>query len=506
MATSPIAFGRFVLDPDRGTLHRDGTPVAVGQRGLVLLRVLLEAGGAVVSKETLIEAAWPNTSIEDSNLTVQVATLRKILGEQSDGEEWIRTVPRVGYRLVPPRSSGRDAASTPKRVAAESKPSVAVLPFRNMSSDPDQDYFAEGLSADLITDLSKVPGLLVIARNSSFAYKGQPLDLRRFAEELGVRYVVDGSVRRAEARVRINAELVDAADNAHLWADRFDRELADVFALQDEIVGKIVGALSGVLPTGGHIARRRATNLAAYDYFSRGRALMFESLEGNRSARPLLERAIALDPGFAEAHACLAVNHVTAWAFWGGAMEDHKSVALSAAEKAVSLDPDNADAHATLAYVEMYNGRAALAGSELQTALAIDPNSADAWLYSGELKTHQGEAATAIADIEKAFRLNPFPPGWYYWILGYAQYAAGLYGDAVAALGHESTRRSGSRRLLAASLAQVGRIDEARFEAQQFLSANPDFSMRRWATAQPFRDDADREHFLDGYRKAGLPA
>jgi TolB-like protein/Tfp pilus assembly protein PilF len=385
------------------------------------------------------------------------------------------------------------------------KTSIAVLPFNNMSSDPEQEFFADGLSEDLITDLSKVAGLLVIARNSSFAYKGRPLDVRQIAKELGVRYVVEGSVRRAASALRINAQLIDATDNSHLWADRFDRDLRDIFSLQDEIVARIVNALAVVLPARHPMASRRATSLEAYDLFAHGRVLVTRLAEGNRAARPLLERAIELDPGFAEAHAWLAVSHHFAWAYWGETMEPHRSLARTIAQRAVSLDANNAVAHGILGDVLIYDHKPDEGAAELEVALRINPSHADALTFLGQLKAFEGDADAGIDLIQRALRLNPYPPGWYYWLLGLAQYAASRYADAIETLRHEATHRMGSQRILAASLAQVGRLEEARAEAQQFLAANPHFSMEYWGRTQPFRHDADREHFIDGYTKAGLP-
>jgi TolB-like protein/Tfp pilus assembly protein PilF len=382
---------------------------------------------------------------------------------------------------------------------------IAVLPFTNMSSDPEQEYFADGLAEDLITDLSKIPGLLVIARNSSFTYKGRPVDIRSVARELSVRYVIEGSVRRAATRIRINAQLIDASDNSHLWADRFDRDLADIFVLQDEVVGRIVEALADALPSARRLASRRATNLDAYDLFVRGRVLVTQSVEGNRTARPLLERAVEIDPGFAEAHAWLAMSHHFAWAYWGEATERHPVLALAAAQRAVSLDPEDAVAHAILADVLIFAGRAEEGAAELAAALRINPNHADAWTFLGQLRAFEGSAVEGIDYLRKALRLNPYPPGWYYWLLGLAQYAAGRYEDAADTLRHEATRGMGSQRILAAALAQLGRLEEAKAEAGQFLASHPHFSMQHWADTQPFRHETDRQHFIDGYVKAGLP-
>jgi TolB-like protein/Tfp pilus assembly protein PilF len=400
---------------------------------------------------------------------------------------------------TPPAAQSAAPAAEPARAT------IAVLPFDNLSADPEQEYFADGLAEDLITDLSNVPGLFVISRHSAFAYKGKSIDIRSVAKDLGVRFVVEGSVRRAAARIRINVQLIDAEDGTHLWADRFDRDLADIFVLQDEVVGRIVNALADLLPSAQAIARQRTTNLEAYDLIVRGRVLVTQSLESNRAARPLLERSIELDPSFADAHAWLAMSHLCSWAYWGEAMEPGRSLALAAAQRAVSLDPENASAHAILGYVLLFGGKPDAGAAELATALGINPNHADAWAFLGELKAFEGNAVEGIEHFRKAFRLNPYPPGWYYWLLGLVEYAAGQYETAVETLRHESTHRLGSQRILAASLAQLGRMEEAKAEAAQFLAAHPHFSIQHWGNTQPFQREADRQHFIDGYLKAGLP-
>lgn len=357
---APLVFGPFVLRETSGTLHRHGTRVDVGRRALALLRMLLRADGQPVSKSDLMDGAWPNTSIEESNLTVQIAALRRTLGRSPDGGEWIVTVPGVGYRFAPsPLVSDDGPAKRPLNVQPETqehKASIAVLAFTNMSSDPEQEYFADGLSEDLITDLSKVPGLMVIARNSSFAYKGKPLDMRRIAQELGVRYVVEGSVRRAAERVRITAQLIDTMAHAHVWADRFDRDLSDVFALQDEVVAKIVSALAPVLPSSRPVFGQRAKDLEAYDLFVRGRVLSMISADGNRAARPLLEQSVAIEPDFVDALAWLAMNYHFGWLYWQEPEEPSRSLGRRMAKKASDLEAGNADARWILGYVKAYDG------------------------------------------------------------------------------------------------------------------------------------------------------
>jgi TolB-like protein len=403
---------------------------------------------------------------------------------------------RVSDTAPPPVSNFKATTDTP---------SIAVLPFVNMSGDPEQAYFADGLAEDLITDLSKVPGLLVIARNSSFGYKGRSVDIRSIASELGVRYVVEGSVRRASARVRINAQLIDATTGSHLWAERYDRDLADIFVVQDEVVGKIVSGLAGALPSAGSLPKRRATNLQAYDFFVRGRSLATLSLQDTRAARLLLRKAIELDPSFAEAHAWLALTHLFSYAFYGEPVEEHRMQTRSAARQAISLDPQNADAHIILGYLRAYDGELVEGVAELEMGLRINPNHAEGWNLLADLRVFEGRAAEGIDCARNSFRLNPQPPGDYYWRLGWAQYAAGRYADAIETLRHGSVGGPGVRRILAAALAQLGRTAEAREEARNFLLEYPHFSSKQWGSTQPFRNEADRQHFVDGYVKAGLP-
>jgi TolB-like protein/Tfp pilus assembly protein PilF len=387
---------------------------------------------------------------------------------------------------------------------AMDKPSIAVLSFVNMRSDPEQDYFADGLAEDLITDLSKVPGLIVTARHSAFAYKGKSIDIRTIARELGVRYVVEGSVRRAANRVRINVQLIDAGGGDHLWAERFDRDLADIFTLQDEVVGRIVSALSDALPSVRPVSPSRPANIEAYDLFVRGRLLSARSLEGNRAALALLARSIEIDPNFAEAHAWLATCHYWAWAHFGEAQQEHRILARAAAEKAVALDARNASAHTMLGYILLFDSKLDESAAEFATALRVNPNHADAWMYMADLRVTEGRAAEAFDCVNSALRLNPHPPDIYFWMLGYVLYALGRYEDAIKTL-RQQTPASVPQRTLAASLAQLGRFAEAKEEARIFMAMSPGFSIQRWADAIPFRREADRQHFIDGYLKAGLP-
>ncbi|MCO5151511.1 MULTISPECIES: winged helix-turn-helix domain-containing tetratricopeptide repeat protein [unclassified Shinella] len=501
MQGARFAFGPFVLDSGAGTLLRNDDPVAVGHRGLKLLAALVGRPGEILGKAELMDAAWPGTAVEEGNLTVQIAQLRKLLGPAEGGGEWISTVPRVGYRFtgaIAPHRMDRVPRPLPDR------PSIAVLPFVNVSSDPQQESFSDGLTEDLITDLSRMPGLFVIARNSVFAYKGRAADVRAIAEDLGVRYLLQGSARHAGGRVRINAQLVDALHGDHLWADRFDRSLDDIFAVQDEVAGKIVEALLGRLRAPP--PRNRPKSLEAYDLCVRARKLIDDSPQTAREAHLMLTRAVALDPHYAEAYRWLAMNHWMGWVHWGEPEEPARGLALALAEKAVAIDPNDAGCRWVLANLLAYERRFDEADAEFDRAIALDPNEADTFATRSDILVLAGRVEEGLEQIRKAFRLNPYPASWYYLTLGQAQYAAGAYEAAVETLIRDETYRTGSRRFLAASLAQLGRLDEARAEVALFLIANPHFSTSQWAETEPFRDAATRAHFVEGYRRAGLPA
>jgi TolB-like protein len=408
------------------------------------------------------------------------------------------TIPVRAYR------NGRGSMELPPPARSE-RASIAVLPFTNMSSDAEQEYFADGISEDLITDLSKIVGLLVIARNSTFAYKRKAVDIRQVARELGVAYVVEGSVRRAASRVRITVQLINATDGSHVWAERYDRNLEDVFVVQDEVVGKIVRALADLLQSASVPIRRRAPKIAAYDLFVKGRALSMNAAEANRLARPLLEKACRTDPEFADAHAWLAMNLHYGWMYCHE--EDSRERAFELAKRAVSLDPANADAHVVLGYLEIFDTTPDLDGGREQftTALKLNHNHADAWIFLADLETLEGRTEEALHAARTAFRLNPRPPSYYFWLFSWALYAARRYEDVIEMVGRDPARSLGSQRLLAGALAQLGRLDEAREVGCEFMRQTPNFTIGRWVKTLPVRNPSQLDHFIEGYRKAGLP-
>ncbi|MER8823115.1 MULTISPECIES: winged helix-turn-helix domain-containing protein [unclassified Mesorhizobium] len=310
-----LAFGPFRLDTDAGILFHGVEPTSLGQRALALLALLVERAGAPVPKAVLIEAAWPGHAIEDSNLTVQIAAVRRLFEELAAGACWIETLPRRGYRYVGPAVTAGNRDPTPGGAATATltlpdKPSVAVLPFSNLSGDPEQDYFADGMVDDIITGLARIKWLLVIARNSTFTYKGRAVDVKQIGRELGVRYVLEGSVRRACGHVRMSGQMIDASTGAHVWAERYDRSSDDIFGLQDAIAMSAIGAIAPSLRRAEieRVKRRRSDNLDAYDLVLRAQLDVDSGMpERVRRALVLLERAIELDPAYAQGMPSLAV-------------------------------------------------------------------------------------------------------------------------------------------------------------------------------------------------------
>ena len=394
----------------------------------------------------------------------------------------------------------------PRPLPLPTQHSIAVLPFVNMSADPEYEFFVDGLTEDLITDLSRHPGLFVIARNSTFAYKGKPMDMRRIARELGVRYLLEGSARRAGGRLRINVQLIDSIGGGHLWAERFDRQLEDIFDLQDEVTARIREALVGQLVAPP--ARKRTHSVAAYDLCVRGRALFDFALGSQgamREAMLLLESAIDIDPNFAEPYRCLAETRALAWIGCGIPVDTRRGTVLEIAERAVVLDPADSNAYSTFAFVLEISGQWDASRRAHHRALELGPSNATALMAYAEFLNFAGRPGDAEVHMRRALRLNPNPPAWYYTDFGKVQYSLRQYSEAAKTLRHPATYRTGSRRYLAASLAQAGLIDEARQEAALFMANNPTFTIAHWVGSMQFQDTPTLAHFVEGFRKAGLP-
>ncbi len=392
------------------------------------------------------------------------------------------------------------------------KPSIAVLPFANLSGDPEQEYFADGLTDDLITDLSKISGLFVIARNSVFAYKGRPVKVQRVAEELGVRYVLEGSVRRAGNRVRINAQLIDATTGRHVWAERFDRELKDIFAVQDEVIGKIVSMLEVELTERDREARaaaRGTDDLEAYDQFLRGMELRSRfTWKDTLAARDMFLKAVELDPRFARAYVALGNLSFEAWRIWGEPRETNLEKAIEYARRAAAIDDRQAEVHVLLALSYHFLGRSEQAETEAQKALALGIGDADALASLGDYLRLTGRPREAIELFRQSMRLNPYFPAWQLAWLGHAYFMTGQYDRAIETL-KRGIRRDATyiafHLFLAASYAASGREAEAKAAAKEVLKLNPNFTLSAYAGFIGHRDKADLDRDLLWMRAAGLP-
>jgi TolB-like protein len=400
----------------------------------------------------------------------------------------------------------------------QDKPSIAVLPFENMSGDAEQEYFADGITEDIITELARFRSLLVIARNSSFTYKGRSCKVQDVAADLNVRYLVEGSVRKAGDRVRVTAQLIDAASGNHLWADRYDRELVDIFALQDEITQTIVSILPGRLEDAdAERARRKQTkNMTAYDHVLLGlmRFRRFTRAE-NVVAREEFRKAIELDPLYAQAHGLLAATDV--WDVFADWQNKPLDEAFEAAQRALSLDEYDSLPHAVLGYIFFQRRQDEEAEAEFQRAVALNPNDADAFAFRANVLVYFGRWEEALELIGDAKRLNPIPPSWYFWFEGLALYSGRDYEAAMRSIRKIRPQLRPGHAYLAACLAHLNRTDEARKELDAFVGVEQrdpadadeyarytsrDLAMER---ASRYRRASDAGHFLEGLRKAGFP-
>jgi len=518
--------GPFRLHAETDTLFRGGEPVSLGHRAVALLRVLVEQRSIPVSKDALMKAAWGDLTVEESNLAVQIAALRRVFGEEPGGENWIETMPRRGYRFVGP-ASVRDqdtltaaprAANFPgsSNPALPDRPSIAVLPFQNISADPEQEYFADGMADEIITALSRFPSLFVIARNSSFTYKGRAVDVKQVARELGVRYVLEGSVRKAGNRVRFTGQLIDATTGGNIWADRFDGALEDVFELQDQVTARVVGAIEPRLQRAEieRAGRKPTESLDAYDYFLRGMASFhLHNRDSLLEAVRLFVRATELDRNYASPYGM---------ASWSGALrnshgwmvdrESEIADSVRLARRAVALGKDDPTALWSGGLSLAYLAKEVEAGAAyIDRALVLNPNLAASWNASGWVRMYLGEYASAIEHFERAMRLSPLDPLTYFASTGMAlaHAFAGRYDEAISwatkAL-HEQPNWATALRVAATANALSDRMVEARAAMACLREVDPALRLGNLdRVAPPLRRAEDRVRFIESLRKAGLP-
>jgi TolB-like protein/Tfp pilus assembly protein PilF len=510
-----VSFGQFRLDLEQRALSRGGAPVRLGSRALEILCVLASARGEVVTKDELMARVWAGVAIEENAIQVHVSALRKALDEEKNDQSHVVTVQGRGYRLAGLQTSlaaATDRVDPGHRLALPDRPSIAVLPFQNMSSDPEQEYFADGMVEDIIAGLSRIKWLFVIARNSSFIYKGRTIDVRQVGRELGVRYLLEGGVRKAGNRVRITGQLIEAETGAHLWVERYDRLLDDIFAVQDEITMSVIGAIEPNLRKAEteRVKRKRPDSLDAYDLYLR--ALPFVSsmmAESAAPAIPLLEKALQLEPGYASAHGALA------WCYHcqfsrGGLSQRDRAAALDHARKAVSCGGDDAAALAMAGLVIWFDDHDSATALDLfDRAMALSNSSIFALCCSAAPLAWMGKTELAIEHARRAIRLSPFDSMNFlsYDALALSYLQTERYDEAL-----DAARRAAAcnpsfsvpELLQTAALFCLGRDEEAKAAAQRVLKLDPVFSIRKYSVVLGHVPSAFAM-LAEAWRAAGLP-
>jgi TolB-like protein len=523
MDRNEVRFGQFRLDLRQRKLTRDGEPVQVGSRALDILCVLASANGEVVSKDDLMARVWPGVVVEENNIQVHVSALRKALEEGKSGKICLVTVPGRGYRLLgvelAPMAVFGDS-TTRQNPPLPDRPSIAVLPFQNMSGDIEQEYFADGVVEEIITALSRFSSLFVIARNSSFTYKGRAVDVKQVGRELGVRYVLEGSIRKSANRIRITGQLIDAIDGTHLWADRFDGALEDMLDLQDHLTANVVNAIAPKLEQIEIVrAKRKPTeSLGAYDFFLRGLASVYRATrESIDEALRLFGKATELDPEFAAAYGwgafCYTFRKTNSW------MTDREREIADATRlswKAVESGKDDAVPLArgghTLAYVV---GDVNAGTIFIDRARTLNPNYSTAWLSSGWLRVWIGEPDIAVEHFTRFKRMSPLDPLMPDAMSGcaFAHFHAGRYAEAALVIEQALQETQNLRtvnlhtalRVSVASNMLAGRIEQAHASLARLRQIDPALRVSNLDKLTWRRRPEDMAQYLDAMRKAGLP-
>jgi TolB-like protein len=511
-------FDDFSLDTDRRELRGAAGLIAVEPQVFDLLTYLVCNRDRVVTKDHILAAIWHGRIVSESALTTRINAARSAIGDSGEAQRLIKTLPRKGLRFVgavreanePPALPLLLASGQLRPLALPDRPSIAVLPFANLSGDPEQEYFADGTVEEIITALSRMRWLFVIARNSSFAYKGRATDVRHIGHELGVRYLLEGSVRKAADRVRITAQLIEAATGAHLWAERYDRNLADTFVVQDEITGSVVGAIE---PELRKIEQQRAIRkspetMDAWDQYMRGMWRFYQfTADDNAAAEALMRGAIELDPTYAQGHIGLSrvFTQKILWQ-WSDDIDADRQAGRAAARRAVELDDQDSYSHYVLAWQSLLNLDHDASIAAAQRAIDLAPNFALGYFVLGSARVFLGRFEQSADAFQRAMRLSPHEPmAFFYGLhLALARYHQGHYEEAaeIARTGVALRPTHWLYRVLAACCGQLGQVSEGQAALAEMRRRMPKNS-ERWETVLPYADPAHRAALIDGLRKAG---
>jgi TolB-like protein/Flp pilus assembly protein TadD len=518
-------FDAYSLDSDRLELRRGPDLVAVEPQVLDLLQYLIRNRERVVTKDDLIAHVWNGRIVSDSTLTSRITAARQAIGDSGEDQRLIRTVARKGLRFVGDVREGErsptDGAIPPEPTLPLShgtlaprlpdKPSIAVLPFTNMSGDSEQEYFSDGITEDIITALSRLHWFFVIARNSTFAYKGQRLDVRQVGRDLGVRYLLEGSVRKSGQRLRITSQLLDAITGNHIWSERYDRELTDIFALQDEITASVTAAIEPKLLAAEAIRsqKRSADDLDAWDLVMRALPYYWRmTTADSKTAIDMLRQAVQRYPNYGPAHSMLAFALlVSSHVGWMPEGHDYSNAA-GLAYRAAALDDEDPWAHFALGYLAFTARQTDSAVREYRRALELNPNFATAYGYLGWALVFDGQSDEAIENFQRALRTSPHDPlkAFFYSGTGVAHYYGRRFDEAVNWARNAIQQRPGfiaAHRILCASLAMAGRTEETQSAMAKLRELQPNISIEWIKQYVPYTPRA-MPHFLEGMRKAGL--
>jgi TolB-like protein len=532
-------FADFEIDVARQELRRAGAVIHIEPQVFDVLVHLVRNRERTVSREELVDTVWKGRVVSEAALSSRIAAARKAIGDTGNDQRLIRTLHKRGFRFVgevggapasvamasddgPPVPFSENTnelvplveTSRQRPLSLPDKPSIAVLPFQNMSGDPDQEYFADGLTEDIITGLSRQPWFFVIARNSSFAYKGEAVDVRDVASELGVRYVLEGSVRRSANRVRVTGQLIDATLGNHLWADRYDRELADIFDVQDEITNSVIGSVGPqiLVAEAARVRRKPPQSIDAWDLVMQALPHMWRMIpDEHRRAQVLLQQAIELDAGYAHAHALLGWTYISMFNLdTRTPIGEFTDKALDAGARGVALDDQEPWGHLVLGLGHARRRRPEQALAHLTRSVELSPSFALGHAGLGYALACGGQPERGLKSLEQAHRLSPRDPflAIYAPTVRYmAFFALGRYEEAVEvcrATAALHPHHAGAWRLMTVSLGLLGRIEEAKAALAHTLTLQPDLSSAHVVKDTVFADPADRARFLEGLRRAGL--
>lgn len=515
MAEQNYEFGPFEFDGKRMVLLKNGLVIAIGQRGAALLNRLLKAEGQAVSKSDLMDAAWNAEFVEESNLTVQIAALRKSLGHNKQGQDWIATVQRVGYQFIFPHSKHQNSIFTGGPDAALSsieKPSIVVLPFANMSADPQYDFFADATTEDIIMALSRVREFFVISRTTSFAYKQRAIQAQQVSQELGVRYLLEGSVQVAGQRLRVTAQLIDGHSGGHIWSERFESETTEIFSVQDEIARSIALAMQVKLSYGdlARLWEGQTRNLRAWEKMAQGREffLCFDAVNV-RQAQAVLKDAISIDPRYTGAMVQLGICY---WwqARYDTSVEKETSLKLceQQAQLALAVDPNVGGAYMLLGGNAFLRDQHDAAIRLCEKSIELAPSDSWAMAFLGLVCTYGGKNDRALEVLKIALRLSPRPIGWYIESYGLAHLWHGDYATAQAAFEEHLSLEPDDNDALMHVATVYGfqkRFDDAKRIVAELLAGYPTFSLKNIAHTERYLEKEKLEKVMSVLREAGLP-